>query len=855
MEQLYRDQLAELLGPGSRLRYRLRAAIDVVGHAVREWGALTVAVLRARAKGETGMEGWKRDVGFGVRTLRRRPGFAGAAILTLALGIGATVSIFSVVDAVLLNPLPYPDSDDLVVLWTRDTQTGARSLGIDHPDIRAMQDAVSGMKVAGFSGSRPTLTGFGDPQVVLGARVTDGMVDLMGLEPVVGRDLDASDDVEGGPAVIVVSHRFWTDRLARDANVLGRTITLSGVPWEIVGVGPEGFDFPDGSEFWIPRRHANDGCDHGCRILNAVGRVANDRGLGDVDAQLAAFSATLREQFPGAHRDDRFEVESMLAYEVADVRTALWVLLGAVGMVLLIACANVANLLLVRANGRRQEVALRAALGASRLRIVRQLLTESALIAVAAGAAGLVLAHWGTAALAGLAPEGLPRLDEVRISGAVLLFTGGLVVLVTGLFGVLPAMQASDGMGASFGGRRTAGGRHSGRSRSLLLVGEVALSMTLLLGAGLLLRTLGELRAVDLGFETERIERFRVSLPESRYDSVSIGPFLAELETELARLPGVLSAGWGFGVPLASGNISASTILLDRPIPPPPDRPVFAVRPSTGGFLEATGMTLLRGRWFDERDTYGSQPVAVINEAAVRAHYDDKDPMGLGIRPDVTWGFSESPDFTIVGIVGDVVRGGPRDEPEPAVYLPNTQFGANSGYVSIRLAPGAPSAIPAARSIVARRDPSLAIWNVTTMEDAYAVANAPTVFYTTLLLIFSIVALLLSAVGLYGVVAYAVAQRTREIGIRIALGAAAEQVMRLVLREGIRPAILGVLVGLALSWASVRLLSSMLFGVSWGDPATQLGAAAVLVAVTLVATVIPARRASKVPPATALRSE
>jgi len=796
-----------------------------------------------------------QDLRFAVRTLLRRPGFTVAAIVTLAVGIGATVSIFSVVNGVLLSPLAFPDSEDLVVLWTRNTETGLSDRGFDHPDIRAVEANVTALDIVGFGGTRPTLSGFGDPRVVFGTRATDGLIRLMGLEPVFGRDIRAEDDIEGGPRVVVVSHDFWMDQFSGDPDVVGRSITLNDVAWEVIGVAPPAFDFPNSSELWMPRRHEDDGCDHGCRVLNAVGRVRADRGMADAGAELAAASAQIAEQFPNSHRGERFELESMLAHEVSDVRTALWVLLGAVGMVLLIACANVANLLLVRASGRRTEVALRGTLGASRFRIVRQLLTESALLAVLAGVMGLVLAYWGTAGLASLAPDELPRLDEVRLSGVVFGFTAALVLLVTALFGVLPALHASSDVATGNGGRRTSGFRGAGRSRSLLLVGEVALSLTLLLGAGLLLRTLGEMRALNLGFDAEGIERFRISVPGGRYDSIAVGSFFQELETELTRLPTVASAGWGFGVPMAVGNISSSVVLLDRPGVAPPDRPEFAVRPATAGFLDATGTRLLQGRWFDERDRYGAQPVAVINQAAARLHYPGVDPIGLLLKPDVTWGFERSPDLTIVGIVEDVVRTGPWDEPEAAVYLPNTQFGASTGYMSLRLAPGTTSAISDARRVVGAMDPSLAIWDEANMQDVVALSRAPTLFYALLLSAFSMVALLLAAVGLYGVVAYMVAQRTHEIGVRIALGAASDQVTGMVLREGIRPALMGIAVGLALSWAGARVLSSMLYGVAWGDPRAFLGVSVLLLAVTATATAIPARRASHVPPATALRAD
>jgi putative ABC transport system permease protein len=854
MERLYLDQLEETGGGVRRMAFQLRVLGDSGRHATGEWTGRLGAALRDRGEG-TGMDGWRQDLAFGLRSLRRRPGFTVAAVLTLALGMGATVSMFSVVNGVLLDPLPYPESEDLVVLWNRNTASGNRNRNMDHPDIRAIQEAVSGFQVAAYSGTRPTLTGFGDPQVVFGARLTDGLIGVMGFQPALGRDLTAADDVAGGPHVVVISYDFWVERLGKDPDVLGRTIELNGVSWEIVGVGPQGFDFPDGAEFWQPRQHDLSGCDHGCRVMVAVGRIGPDRSMEEVQSALGALSASIREEYPDEHRDDRLEIQPMLEHEVADVSAALWILLGAVGAVLLIACANVANLLLVRANARRTEVALRATLGASRGRIVRQLLTENLLIAVVAGVAGLVLANWGTHALVALAPPDLPRLDQARLSGPVVAFAGGLVLLVTAVFGVFPALVASGQADARNGGRRTAGARHAGRSRTLLLIGEVALSLTLLIGAGLLMRTLDRMGAVDLGYDTERIERFRVSLPGARYDSIAVGTFLERLEDELTALPQVAAAGWGFGVPLASGNIGASTILHDRDPVAPADQPAFAIRPVTTGFLDATGTRLLRGRFFDERDRYGNEPVAVVNQAAVDEFWADADPIGRRIEPQVSWGFNESPPLTIIGVVQDVVTGEPTDLPDPAIYMSNRQFGAGSGYVSLRLTPGVESAIPEVRRLLRTLDPSLAIWDVTSMEAVVAEAKAPTVFYTTLLTVFSIVALVLAAVGLYGVVAYAVTQRTREIGIRIALGAASDQVVGLVIREGVRPAVLGVITGLALSWLGARVLSSLLYGVSWADPITLGGVSLVLLVVTAAATAIPARRASRVPPASALQAE
>jgi putative ABC transport system permease protein len=858
MQQLFADRLRETRGnPASVVSLWLSALADLASAASREWGARAVRAARSSWREGMTMDGWMQDIRFGVRSLLRRPGFTVAAVSTLALGIGATVSIFSVVNSVLLQPLPFPDADRLVVLETVDVETGTRGNSVDHPDVRTWQAAIPEVRVAGYSGVNPTLTGLGDPAALQATRVTDGLLELMGFAPLLGRDLAASDDVPDGPRVAVVSHQFWSERLGRDPGAVGRLITLSGEPWEIVGVAPEEFDFPRGTEVWLARRHQAEGCDHGCRIMAAVARLAPDTGFEEAQERFATVDQRLQEEFPDSHRDTRTELERMIDHEVGSVRAALWVLFGAVAMVLLIACANVANLLLVRAQQRRGEVALRATLGAGRGRLVRQLLTESTLLAIPAGLIGAGLAAWGTTALVAIAPEGLPRLDETSLDATALAFTVVLVLLVSALFGALPAIHLSrDSLSGSLGsGSRTAGDRGAAGSRSLLLVGEVALSLSLLLGAGLLFRTMVEIRAVDLGFVTENVERFRVSIPESRYDSLAVGRFFDELEGELAAIPGVESVGSGFGVPFASGRMGTSIELLDRPELPPADRPGAAIRPSTPGYLAASGMTLLRGRWFDEDDRHGNPGVAVINRTMARLHYADADPLGKQLRASISWGFEDDPARTIVGVVEDVRVGSATAAPAPAIYIPNAQFGVNSMYVSLRLAPGRASVIPEAREVLRAIDPGLAITNTERVADAVAREHAAPRFYLTLLTVFSILAVILTAVGLYGVVAYAVSRRTSEIGIRIALGADSADVVGMVLRQGIRPAALGMALGLLLSLLGARVLESLLFGVVPHDPLTLAGATVTLAVVVVAATLVPARRASRIQPASALRTD
>lgn len=502
-------------------------------------------------------------------------------------------------------------------------------------------------------------------------------------------------------------------------------------------------------------------------------------------------------------------------------------------------------------------MALRATLGAGRGRIIRQLLTESTLLAGVAGLLGLGLAVWGTGVLLSLAPDALPRLDEVTVSGRVVGFTGLVVVAVTGLFGILPARQLSTvSLSQELGSdRRTTGDRRTGAFRSLLLAGEVALSLSLLLGAGLLLRTLAEARAVELGYETEGIERFRISVPESRYDSLGVPRFFERLERELEALPQVEEAGLGFGIPLASGSINTSFRFLDRPEPPPEDRTSMSLRMVSPGYLAASGIPLDRGRWFAFDDRRSSQPVAVINRAAAALHFPDSDPIGVQVSMDVSWGFDDDPVRTIVGVLGDVRTSSPTEEPEPAVYVPNAQFAANSMYAVLDLAPGVASAMTEAREVLARLDPNLAVTDVHRVEDVLRAELAPTRFYLTLLTVFSVLAIVLAAVGLYGVVAFLVTRRTREIGIRIALGASSDDVVRMIMRQGARPALVGMVVGLAASLLGADVLGSLLYGVSPQDPVTIVAVTAILGLVVVAATVLPAGRASRIPPATALREE
>ncbi len=850
MTRLFVDRLDDTAGRPARAGLWVRAVLDVVVQAGAEW---THGVTRLSREGMA-MGGWVQDIRLALRGLRKRPGFTAAAAGTLALGLGVVVALFSVVDAVLLRPLPYPDSEELVVFWKVGTEDGERGRSVDHPDLDAWSEGVPGLQVLGYASSQPTLLLGGAAEVVTVARVTGAPLGTFGVAPFLGRDLSRADDVPAGPRVAVLSHAFWSTRLGAAPDVVGTSLTLGGEPWEIVGVAPEGFAFPGRPDLWMPRLHPAEGCHHGCNIMVAAGRLPEGMDVAAVEERLRAVDARLAEAFPEQHEDVVTELQSMHEHDVADVRSALWVLMGAVALVLLIACANVANLMIVRGAGRSGEMAVRATLGASRGRLVRQLLAEALVLAGMAGALGTVLAFWGIDALVGMAPEGLPRMDEVALDPRALGFAALLVLLVTVVFGLLPARRASRVAPASFlhGGTRVEGGRRSGWSRSLLLSGEVALSLVLLLGAGLMLRTLTEIRAVELGYQVEDIERFRLSTPESRYDTEETLRFFSELEDRLAALPSVEAAGHAFGVPFAPGSMTIGIELRSRPDAEP--APV-GLRPASRGYLETLRIPLVRGRWFTEDDVHEAEAVAVVNESAARVLFPDGSPLGERVSVSASWGFDKEPDWTIVGVVGDT-RVSDATRPDiPTIYLPNAQFGVNIAYFTVRRAPGALSVLPAARQLLADMDPELAITREESLVDAVARETASTRFYMTLLGVFSVLAVVLAAVGLYGVVAYSVSRRVREIGIRRALGARAEDVVGLVVRQGVAPALLGVAVGLVASWFGARTMGALLYGVEPGDPLTLAGVTALLLLVVLVASLVPARRAAAIHPGSALREE
>jgi predicted permease len=800
-----------------------------------------------------------QDLRFAVRMLARRRGFTLVATLTLALGIGITTAIFSVVNGILLRPLPYADPDRIIALWQADKVEPSEELGgyIPHANYLDWKQASTTIAEMGlYARTNLTLTGLGEAEMVPGGRVTAGFFEVFGEPLALGRPFTSEEDRPEGPHAVIVSHGFWQDRLGGRADVLGSTVTLGGDAWTVVGVAAPGFAFPGETRLWIPARNDDESCGRGCVYLQGVGRLAPGATLEQARTELRAIAARLEQEHPLDNTDVSAGAATLRDLMVGDVRRGLYVLLAAVGMVLLIACANVANLLLARGTSRRGELAVRAALGAGRRRLLSQLMTENVLLAVVGGLVGVGLASWGVEALRSIAPASIPRTSEIGLDGTALGFAFALVVGTALLFGLAPALQLARAPLA--GTLRTAGrsgmqGRTFGRSA--ILVAEVGLSIVLLLGAGLLLRSFARMQQVDTGYDAQHVAHFSITVPQARYETPERQlQVYEELGARLAALPGVQSVGAALGVPLSGSVYSGS---FDRPeLPPPtPDNvPVAMVRPVTASYMQTLAIRIVRGRGIEPTDRHASVPVAVISRAAAGRYWPGEDPIGKQLNLQISFGFEEEQARTIVGIAEDIRSIGVISEPEAELYVPLAQTVPGSLTFVIR-ARGTANVLEAARAELRAVDPDIPMVRPGSLEELVAADLAPSRFYLLLLALFAGLAVVLAAVGLYGVVAYLVSHRTREIGVRMALGARWTQVVGEVVWQGMRPALLGVVIGAAVALAGVRVLRSLLYEIQPQDPLTLVAVVTLLAAVALVACAIPAWRAARIAPASALRSE
>ncbi len=804
----------------------------------------------------------RKDLGYAWRTLRRGPAFAVAAVLTLALGIGANTAIFSVIDAVLVRPLPYPDSNRLVMLYQRNDAGDSQALSpadfLEYRRQRHLFEPLSAFRDMPFN-----LSGGEGAERVAGAVVTPDFFVAFRTPALLGRALSPDRDKPGDSRVVVLSYALWQRRFGGDRRVVGKPIVVDGAPAEVVGVMPGSFQFPVGSEIWASARYAvpehplhpadNPSNLRDSHYFEAVGRLAPGVTLKRAQAESDALARRLKKQYGDDEEGVGADLVTLRDDLVDATRSALLILLGAVALLLLIACVNVINVLLARGASRRKEFAIRGALGAGRGRIVRQLLAESALLAAAGGGLGAALAYWTLPALRTLAPANMLAGQPIEMDTGVLLFTA-LVSATTGILcGLFPAIHIANpdiaGM-LNEGGRGSASGLRAAGTRNALVVSEIALAAVLLVSAGLLLRSFDRLLAAPKGFRPERILSLQLSLSPTRYPNAPArAGFVRQLIERINAVPGVLSTAAISRLPLNPGNSTRSVEIQGRTSPPSADvTPDFLV--ATPGFFPSMGIPIVRGRDFTPRDTGTAPTVAIVNEAMARYFWPAQDPIGKLIKVGVQENWSP-----VVGVVSNIRQHHLDQAPRPAVYVPYEQDTWPFMAFVVRTGMEPAAAVSAVRAAVRSVDKDQPIYNVRTMDEVVSASLASKRLSMVLLGLFALVAVALACIGIYGVMAYAVAERTHEIGVRMALGAKSGAVLRLVVVHGLRLAFVGIAAGLILSLAAARLLSRLLYGVSPWDPLTFAGIALLLVSMAAVASLIPARRAVQVDPVIALRIE
>lgn len=802
-----------------------------------------------------------QDIRYGARVLFKNPGFTVIAVIALALGIGANTAIFTVVNAVLLRALPYKDPDRLLMVWEDASKIGfpnntpSPANFIDWRDQNQLFEGMAATHRQTFN-----LTGIGEPERIDGRRVSSNLFALLGVDPQLGRAFIADEDKPGANNVVILSNRLWRRRFAADASIVGKTLTLNGQAFTVVGVMPQRFEFPSREdELWIPMAFsAEEAARRGSHYLEVIGRVKPGVTPQQAQAEMSTIGARLEQQYPDSNSNVGVTVIPLHEDLVGDIKPALLMLLGAVGFVLLVACANVANLLLARAAVRQREIAVRMALGASRWRLVRQFLTESVLLGAIGGIVGLILSFVALIVLKSFIPENISQASAINMDGRVLGFTL-LISILTGLiFGLAPASQRSDfelNEVLKEGGRDPGAGSRGKRMRGMLVITEVAVSLILLIGAGLLVNSFLRLRNIDPGFKTDQVLTMGVVLPQLKYpDRARRAAFYTEVIRRVESLPGVKAAGVTNWIPLVLQGDSIGISIEGKPDPNLSQRPNAATRVINPNYFSAMGMNLLKGRNLDARDQATSPAVSVISETMARRFWPDQDPIGKRFTP----GDSSRDDqwIQVIGVVNDVRQFELTVEPKPQMYLSYEQVGFFAPRYLVVKTDVEPSSLAATvRQAVWEIDKDQPVSNIQTMEEVVSESIARQRFSMLLLAIFAGVALVLAAVGIYGVMSYSVAQRTHEIGIRMALGAQTGAVLKLAVGHGLKLLIAGIVIGLGAAFLLTRLMSTLLFGVTPTDPLTFTAISLILLAVGLIASYIPARRATKVNPLAALRYE
>ncbi len=813
----------------------------------------------------TWLEDFAQDLRYGWRVLRKNPGFAVVAVLTLALGIGANTAIFSVVYAVLLKPLPYAKSDELFNVFEAQPQEGITGTGwsfMNFAELREQSHVFSEM--AGVQKHQLTLTGQGAPAVVNTSVVTPELFSLFGEKPLAGRVFFSEDGKPGALPVVIVSENLWRGTFGADPKIIGSSISLDKRSFSVIGIMPAAFRFPfltKSEQLWIPlvqdplfgswmnRR--------GGHWLQVTGRLKPGVSLTQAQAELDALSARFAKEFPAENGGWTIRMVPLQQMIVGNAKPPLLVLLGAVGLVLLIACANIANLLLTRATSRAREIAVRTTLGAGRARIVRQLLSETAVLGLLGGATGIALAYWGVQGLSALLPESLPRVNAIRVDNVVLGFALLLSAIASCAFGLAPALfAANSNLQTSLreGGGRSGESRNRRRARSFLAAGEIALAMVLLVAAGLLLRSFANLTSVSPGFDVQRVMKADISLPQFQYSKPQQWTaFSDELLARIQVQPGLQESAVAVPRPIVDGVINLAFDIVGSPAASASASRTANYVSVSPEYFRVMGIPLLSGRLFNRRDVMPSQHITVVSKAMARLYFPNQDPLGKQLT--VAFPFDNGAPREIVGIVDDVRDVALGQDPGPMMYVPFAQapfWGAN---VIVKSTLSTSSAAATIRQQVRKIDKDLPVTDVAMMPEIIQASVAQPRFRTFLLGLFAAMALVLAATGIFGVISYSVSQRTREIGIRMALGAQSENVLMQVLKEGARLAAIGLALGLAGSLAAMRLIATLLFRVKPADPLTFVVVAVILAGVTLAASYIPARRATRVDPMVALRYE
>ena len=804
-----------------------------------------------------------KDIRYGLRSLLKRPASTVIALITLALGIGVNTAIFSAVDSMLLRPLPFNDPERLVSIWEQSPALGINQNEVAPANFFDLRNQSQSFEGIGAHGPQDlNLTGNAEPERLTGELVTANVFSVLGIQPALGRTFLPDEDQLGKEHVVVLSDGLWRRRFNGDPSIVNQNITLNGESFTVVGVMPRGFFYPEReTQLWIPwAMEPEQASGRGDHYLRLVARLRAETNLQRANADVAAIGQRLANEYPRTNEGLAFKVNSLHQDYVGNLRLPILILFAAVGLVLLIACANVANLLLAQATTRRREIAIRIALGARRWTIVRQLLVESLLLAGAGGVLGVLGAFWGVEALSRLLPESLSKLQSASVDARVLLFTAGVSALTAIVFGGLPALLAArtqPGETLSDVARDTGGGTSGRHVRRVLVVSEVALAVVLLAGAGLLIRSFQLLRRVDTGFNTGNALTMKMVLPMPKYAKPEARrAFYDEVLQRVEQLPGIESAGVITFLPLSFNGMNFSFSVEGQTQPSDMKLPFALYRVVSPDYFRAMGIPLLRGRFFEANDNAGSQPVVLISQRLAEQYWPNQDPTGKRLKI----GPIDSPNawLTVVGVVSDVRQTGLYGDPRMDLYVPYAQ--ERRGFVTPRdlvlRTKGDPASVAAAvRQAVWAVDKDQPISNVQTMDEVFSAAVSRERFQMLLLALFAALALVLACVGLYGVISYAVAQRTHEIGVRMALGAQPLDVLRLVLRQGMVLTIAGLLVGIAVGLVATRVLSDMLFGVTPRDPLTFVGVPLLLLLVAFFACYIPARRATRIDPLAALRCD